>query len=100
MCDGISMMISRNIHIFRYFPPQNDENGAPKGGKVQQNNEKTSPNDHQQRVLMNNNNNNIDANQSNKVEASSPGSDKSRSFTPKILPPEDDRILKEMVIFI
>lgn len=78
---------------------QNNENGVPKSGnaKVLQNNEKNATNDLQQRVLMNNNNNNIDANQSTKVEASSPGSDKSRSFTPKILPPEDDRILKEMV---
>lgn len=58
----------------------------------------SSPADIQQKVLMQNNNN-VDITISNgtKVEASSPGSDKSRLFTPKVLPPDDDRILKEMV---
>lgn len=50
----------------------------------------------QQEVVLNNKNNNIDETNGVKVIASSPGSEKSRLFT-KVLPPEDDRILKEMV---
>lgn len=93
------------MKYFFVFDVQNDENGAPKdeNGKIRQpsNGKKlaSSPNDEQQKILTNNNNNNnnIDANPSNhRVEASSPGSEKSRLFS-KMLPPEDDRILKEMV---